>query len=115
VRRLITVVVIPLSIGLLGGCGGSGGEKSSGASVALEADNYYFKPTEISLTAGKQATIEVKNAGNVEHNLTVEGLGVTKDIEPGKSQKVPVTAAAGTYPFRCQYHPTQMMGTITAR
>jgi plastocyanin len=115
VRRLITVVAIPLSIGLLGGCGGSGGEKSSGASVELEADNYYFKPTDISLTAGKQATIVVKNEGNVEHNLTVEDLGVTKDVEPGKSEKVPVTAAAGTHPFHCQYHPTQMMGTITAR
>jgi plastocyanin len=118
VRHLITVVAIPLSLGLLAGCGGSGGsgggEKSSGASVELEADNYYFKPTDISLTAGKQTAIVVKNEGDVEHNLTVEGLGVTKDVGPGKSEKVPVTPEAGTYPFRCQYHPTQMTGNITA-
>ena len=114
-RRFITVVAIPLSIGLLGGCGGSGGEKSSGANVALEADDYYFKPTNVTLTAGKQATIVVKNEGSTVHNLTVEGLGVSKDIQSGKSEKVPVTAAAGTHPFHCQYHPTQMMGTITAR
>jgi plastocyanin len=116
VRRLITLVtIVPLGFGVLAACGSGGGNKTSAASVELEADNFYFKPTAITLTAGKQATIVVKNEGSTEHNLTVEGLGVSKDIQSGKSEKVPVTAAAGTYPFHCQYHPSQMMGTITAR
>ena len=114
-RRLTTVLaIVPLSLGLLAGCG-SGDDKSSGASVELEADNYYFKPTDITLTAGKPATIVVKNEGNVEHNLTAEDLALSQDVQAGKSEEVPVTPAAGTYPFHCQYHPTQMTGTITAR
>jgi plastocyanin len=114
VRRLITeLAIVPLGLGLLAGCG-SDSKKTSSASVELEADNFYFKPTGITLTAGKQATIVVKNEGNVEHNLTVEALSVKKDIEPGKSETVSVSPAAGSYPFHCQYHPDQMKGTITA-
>jgi plastocyanin len=116
VRRFITVLaIVPLPLGVMAGCGSDSSNKSSAATVDLEADNYYFKPTDITLTAGKAATIVVKNEGTVEHNLTAEGIGVKQDVQPGKSEKVSVTPAAGTYPFHCEYHPTQMMGTITAR
>ena len=117
-RRLIAMVALSLlSLGVLAGCGSDNKNtgNTSAASVNLEAVDYSFKPTDLSLPAGQEATIAFKNGGSTEHNFTVEGLQVAKDVQPGASAEVSVTPAAGTYPFHCRYHRTQMMGTITAR
>jgi plastocyanin len=117
VRRLIAVVAVATVSGaILAGCGSDGkkeGTPASGTTVELEADNFYFKPTDIKLAPDKAATIVVKNEGEAKHNLTAEGLGLDKDIEPGATAEVPVTPKAGTYPFHCEYHPDKMKGTIT--
>jgi uncharacterized cupredoxin-like copper-binding protein len=45
-------------------------------------------------------TIEVTNYGQITHNLTVKGPGVTKGtrkIEPGKSASLPIELKRGTY------------------
>jgi plastocyanin len=116
VRRLIAVVAVATASGaILVGCGSDGkkDETTAGAIVHLEADNFYFKPTDLKLAPDEAATIVIKNEGEVEHNLTAEGLGLDKDVEPGAEAEVPVTPKAGTYPFHCEYHPDQMKGTIT--
>jgi plastocyanin len=117
VRRLIVVVVATASGAILAGCGSDEKKDTtgspSGATVHLEADNFYFKPTDIKLAPDEPATVVVKNEGEAKHNLTAEGLGVDKDIEPGATAEVPVTPKAGTYPFHCEYHPDKMKGTIT--
>jgi plastocyanin len=118
VRRFIAILALsPLSLGVLASCGSDNGNtsKTGTASVDLKAADYSFQPTDLTLTAGQEATIAFKNGGSTEHNLTVEGLQVAEDVQPGKSAEVSVTPAAGTYPFRCKYHSSQMMGTITAR
>ncbi len=115
-RFAVLAIAVTLgSAGSLSGCGGDNGGSgsSAGKTINLEADNFYFKPTEITLTAGEKATLAVKNEGANEHNLTVEGLGVNEDIEPGKSADIPVTPKAGTFEFHCEYHPDKMKGTIT--
>jgi plastocyanin len=118
VRRLIAVVAVVTASGaILAGCGSDGKKEGttggSGTTVNLEADNFYFKPTDIKLAPDKPATIVVKNEGEAKHSLTAEGLGLDKDIEPGATAEVPVTPKAGTYPFHCKYHPDKMNGTIT--
>ncbi len=122
-RRFIAVVALsPLSLGVVAGCGSDdgntstdNGSNSGAATVDLEAADYSFQPTDLALTAGQEATIAFKNEGSTEHNFTVEGLQIAKDVQPGGSAEVSVTPAAGTYPFQCKYHSTQMKGTITAR
>ena len=119
-RRFIVIVALSLlSLGVLAGCGSGSDnantDKAGAASVNLEAADYSYKPTELTLTAGQEATIAFKNGGSTEHNFTVEGLQVEKDVQPGKSAEVSVTPAAGTYPFHCKNHRSQMTGTITAR
>lgn len=107
----------------LAACGSSGSSAAKpssgskpvggGSSSTLQAKDFAYTPTAIQLTVGKAATIKVTNAGSVKHNLTVEGLKVSQDLPPGSTKTVTVTPKAGNYPFHCEYHPTQMKGTIT--
>lgn len=123
-RRFTAVLAITLASAMfVAGCGSDGKSSAgsadassagSGKTVKVEADDFAFKPTDIELDPGS-ATLEVQNAGQVEHNITVEGLDVNKDLEAGETTKVAVDAKAGTYEFHCKYHPTQMKGTITVK
>lgn len=115
-RRLTAAIAATLVVAtFVTGCGSSTKNTASGGSgtVKLEADDFYFKPTDVKLDAGKATTLEVENEGKVEHNLTIEGLKVDKDLEAGKTTKISLTSKAGTYTFHCEYHPSQMKGTIT--
>jgi plastocyanin len=85
----------------------------AGTTLTLVATNFKFDQTALSAPADKPVTLVIKNEGNVEHNLTIEKLQVNKDAEAGKSAQQTVTPAAGTYQYHCEYHPTQMTGTLT--
>jgi plastocyanin len=116
VRPVSAFAVMVITGIALAGCGSSGDDKPaapSGTIVHLEAGDIYYKPTELTLKAGGDTTLEVANIGPSEHNLTIEGLKVDKVLEAGKTVNVKLTPAAGTYPFHCSYHPDQMTGTIT--
>ena len=80
----------------------------------MTAKDYSFTPTTIDLTAGKTVTISATNDGAAKHNLTIKGLKVNVELPPGSTKTATVKGAkAGTYEFHCEYHPTQMKGTIT--
>ena len=90
----------------------TGAATTSGPVTALGAKDFAFTPTALSMSSGG-ATVKFTNTGSVEHNFTVDGKGISKDAEAGKSATVAVDLPAGTYKFHCKYHPTQMQGTIT--
>lgn len=81
--------------------------------ITLVATNFKFDQTAITAKAGEATTFTIKNDGTVEHNLSIEKLDVDKDAEAGESASQTVTPAAGTYEYHCEYHPTQMTGTLT--
>lgn len=130
--RMTTTVALGVAAALfLGACGSSTTKTASNGSsygptataspttsgagetagVQLVAADFSFTPVE--LTVANNSSIEVKNAGKVEHSFTIEGLKVNQDLSPGKSVKVAITGKPGTYQFHCEYHPTVMKGTIT--
>ena len=116
-RRVLSIVSVVVVAGAFAGaCSSSGSsDKSSGAAantVALQAKDFSYTPTAIDAKAGK-VTFTVDNTGSVEHNLTIPGLKVDKDVEKGETVSVTADAKAGTYAFHCEYHPTKMKGTIT--
>jgi plastocyanin len=112
-RRVVSLIsAFVLAGAIVSACGSSGSKGASGPSVTLHAKNYAYSPMAVTMGKGK-VTFVVANSGSVEHNLTVPGLHVDKDVEAGKTESVTVTAKAGTYPFHCEYHPKQMHGTIT--
>ena len=135
-RRMATVMVA-VGAATLAACGSSGGSSSSGGGAYggggststtaapattgaakggpvtnLTAKDFEYTPTSPSLAADG-ATIHVENAGSVQHNLTVDGLKINKDLPPGSSFDINVSAKPGTYQFHCAFHQTTMKGTIT--
>jgi plastocyanin len=136
-RRVIIVPVVLFAAAGLAACGSSSSSSGSGSSgggpygggssktssttgaatpsgpaTALGAKDFRFTPTTLSVPAGG-ATVKFTNSGSVEHNFTIDGKGLSKDAEAGKSVTLAVDLPAGSYKFHCKYHPTQMTGTIT--
>ena len=134
-RRVVIVPAVLLAAAVLAACGSSSGSSGSsggaygggsskstsssssapdgsGASIALSAKDFAFTPTSLAVPSGG-GTVKFTNTGSVEHTFTVDGKGISKDAEAGGSSTVKVDLPAGSYPFHCKYHPTQMKGTLT--
>jgi plastocyanin len=88
-----------------------GAKDVSGESkVEVELDDDYFEPTVLEGTPGQRITLELKNEGGSEHNLTIGELMIDQDVEPGDEAEVEVTFPdSGTLTFFCKYHRGQGM------
>jgi iron uptake system component EfeO len=118
------VLLLPL-VGVLAACGG-GGTASSGPAtavpsgvVAVEAREYAFTPSAISVPAGS-VTFSIRNVGSQEHEFEIfKGDAVVDEVEgivPGLTKNATVTLAAGDYTFLCKlngHDQLGMKGTLT--
>jgi plastocyanin len=83
---------------------------SGESKVEVELDDDYFEPTVLEGKPGERVTLELKNEGGSEHNLTIDELQVDQDVEPGEEADVEVTfPESGTLTFFCKYHRGQGM------
>ena len=94
------------------------------ASFSIDVDDVSFSPSTISAKAGDVIELVVTNTGTISHNLRVSGpdkqYGTSDDFEsepfaigPGETGRTVVKIESpGTYPFRCDFHPVQEMGTL---
>lgn len=119
-RELLAVgVALGLAV-LLGGCAGetaSGdvrpGPAEQGAMRVIMKDEV-FEPNILEVPAGSPVTIEVRNAGQENHNFTIDDLDTsTGVVHPGDVMAVTFTAPKGTTEFRCTWH-SGMVGRIVA-
>ncbi|HUF53630.1 MAG TPA: hypothetical protein VMR52_07635 [Dehalococcoidia bacterium] len=107
-----------------------------GAVEIVMGDNF-FRPTDVTVTAGETVTFNLENQGAAIHNMhiagpdgeyAVSGLCETggeepcsdPDTMPGGSTgilewNVPADAAGSQIPFRCDFHVVEMTGTITVQ
>jgi plastocyanin len=114
-----------LLVALVAACGGAGA--SSGLAtpvpsgvIAVEAKEYQFTPSSISVPAGT-VTFSVKNAGAQEHEfeiLRADGSVVdeVEAIVPGLTRAKAVTLQPGAYTFVCKlngHDQLGMKGTLT--
>jgi len=142
-RGLTVTLVIFLTLAavalLAAACGGgddstsatktpSGGTTAGGPQTfdVILGDNFY-KPNQFTMKAGQKLTFKLKNNGLAIHNARIAGadnqFNTADDavsdliINPGQSSTVEWTAPAkaGVYNFRCDYHPTDSVGTITVQ
>lgn len=123
--RASRAVLVLLSIaGLLAACGGSGasaGPKTPVPSgvIAVEAKEYAFTPSSISVPAGA-VTFSIRNVGSQEHEFEIfKGDTVVDEVEgivPGLTKNATMTLAAGEYTFLCKlngHDQLGMKGTLT--
>jgi plastocyanin len=121
----VAVPLIVASFAMIAGCsssgssgsGGSGGQTSApagqsggnsgggGTSVTATETEFHIALSTSSFTAGKY-TFTAVNKGQLEHNLVINGPGVSQAeiqglLAPGQSASVTVTLSKGTYDVYC--------------
>lgn len=104
--------------------GGNGGEQ------VIDMTDNAFDVTELTATANEETVIQLVNKGAAIHNVhvgTIDGDypvqfcttgGETPCSDParingGSEGTLTFALPAGEYPFRCDYHPAEMTGTLT--
>jgi plastocyanin len=122
-RRAVVVVAVLVT---LAACGGGGGGSSSGSGnapvkagakkITVDARNYEFDPSKLSLSAGQNVAI-VLHSEDQRHDFTVEGKGLVVDVSGGKTASGGLRfAKPGKYTFYCSipgHRAAGMVGTIT--
>jgi len=78
--------------------------------VKVDITDFKFNTEPVQAKVGD--TITWTNKGAVPHSAALDdGSCPTDTIQPGTSGSLQFTLA-GTYPYHCAIHPTQMKGTI---
>ena len=111
-----------------------GQSPSPGAGLVVSMKDNKYEPSELTVAAGSTVTINLTNDGAATHNMHIAGEGSKFSVpfcEPGGAEacsdpnavpageKATLTwtapAAPGTINFRCDFHITEMRGTITVQ
>jgi plastocyanin len=128
---LVLLSVLVLAAAACGGDGNGGGESEGGkkmiagveandhgekdvsgqtGKVEIELDDDYFEPTVLKGTPGQKVTLELKNEGNAEHNISIADQNIDQDVEPADEAEVEVTfPQSGELSFVCKYHESAGM------
>lgn len=96
----------------------------SGATfVEVDAADFSFDPDALNVAADVELSFAISNTGAAAHTFTVYAdESYSEPVEGADTGQIPdltvgdftVTLGAGEYYFRCENHPDQMQGTITA-
>jgi manganese oxidase len=91
------------------------GEDPRGRVLEVELGDLSIEPRELVAEPGP-LTIRVTNAGAIDHNLVIDGLGATTMLAPGATDTIEVQdAAPGTYHMLCEvpgHEQGGMAGTL---
>ena len=80
--------------------------------VKVTEKEYSIKLSPAKVHSGK-VTFDVKNAGKVTHNLTIQGGKHTPNIGPGKTATLTVTLKKGSYTLYCSIPGHRQLGMVT--
>jgi len=100
----------------------------AGNEVAVTMDDNVFDPDQITVAADQEITFNITNDGSAIHNMRIAGADneydndddAVSDPDPVRAGDSAVitwqsAAIAGEIDFRCDFHPTDMTGTITVQ
>ncbi|HEV2058734.1 MAG TPA: cupredoxin domain-containing protein [Solirubrobacteraceae bacterium] len=115
-RLAIAALAVVAAVAAVG-CGGEGGDAD--APTRLEATEFEFTPSEVTVERGEHE-FEIVNRGEVEHALEIHtpaGEVETERVAPGASATVTAKLSeAGTYELYCpvgDHRRRGMEGTVT--
>lgn len=94
-------------------CGGTAAP-SAAQPIAVTVKEWSIAPVKLAAKAGS-VTFLVKNAGTIEHDFAIEGVGKLETIIAGDSKPLTVTLAPGTYTVLCSlsgHKEAGMQGTL---
>lgn len=118
---------------VLAGCGGGGGSTSptpsspsgSGELIEISARDNRFSTDLVTVDAGAPVEIEFRNNDASPHNIAIyETAAAEVEIFVGDTFTGPrevelyefdAPSEPGTYFFRCDVHPTEMIGDLVVR
>jgi len=93
------------------------GEDGGATTLTVSAKEFVFDPATLSVPADEEVTIEVVNAGTVEHDFSLDEAGVKILAAATETASGSFTVAAGTYTFYCSvpgHREAGMEGSLTA-
>ena len=99
----------PASAG--GGAACAKGEAGATAAVTVEIKDFAYSPDPVTAKVGE--SIGWTNGDSAPHTATLDDDSCGTDNINQGATGVLVFSAAGTYPYHCAVHPSQMKGTIT--
>lgn len=86
---------------------------ATGATVSIEANDFFFAPTCVTGVPAGTVTLAVRNATQTLHNVSIQSLGIDRDVPPGQAVRVTLTVGTTPVPFFCKYHRTSgMVGAL---
>ncbi|MGI9023852.1 MAG: cupredoxin domain-containing protein [Acidimicrobiales bacterium] len=90
----------------IAGCGGGTTDKLTVQDGPV-GDANAITPADLKAGKGNKVEIKVTNtATDKPHGFSIDGYGVAKTLDPGKTETISFTAdKAGTYRVFCQLHP----------
>jgi uncharacterized cupredoxin-like copper-binding protein len=99
-RSPILGIVALLAIALTA-CGGTA--SSSGPALTVELTDFKFGPATIEILADQKVTLELRNKGAVEHDLSIDAIGLKAIVKPGQtaSRSIGPLKAGTTYDVYC--------------
>ncbi|HEU0115585.1 MAG TPA: cupredoxin domain-containing protein, partial [Thermomicrobiales bacterium] len=90
----------------------------TGGPVTIELHDIYFQPKDVTIPAGQDVKVTLKNLGAAPHNFSIDALKISDDVQPGETKDITINAPAGTYQFYCNvpgHKEAGMVGTLTAK
>lgn len=97
-----------------------------GDTFAVSMGDNFFDPDTFTVAAGSSVTFDISNDGQAIHNMRVDGgdgeynsdddtVSDPDLFTPGDTGTLvwQVPGEAGEFIFRCDFHPIEMVGTIT--
>ena len=95
--RLLLSASLTLAV-VLAACGG--GAAATPVPLTVIATELAFDPSRLTAKAGTATKVILKNAGTVEHDITIDKINFKLHVLAGQSGESTLTAPAGTYEFR---------------
>jgi plastocyanin len=87
---------------------------TEGAPAPVTMMDNFFDP--LCLAVSSTQALSMTNAGNLDHNFTVQGTDLSVDLAPGEEEEtseIGELVEAGTHRFFCRFHEDEgMVGSI---